>query len=60
MMVRPNLKVHPRMLTLVLQGERLGEDDVLPYWALEVSFHEADIFHPTTVVVVIKVFQLCA
>lgn len=55
-MVRSDLKVHPKMLTSILQRKGLGEADVLPYWKLEeVSFLQAGIFHPTAVVVLVKV-----
>ena len=54
-MVRSDLKVHPKMLTSILQGKGSGEAGGHPYWKLEeVSFLQAGIFHPTAVVVLEK------
>jgi len=59
--VRLDFKVHPKMLTSILQGRALGEADVRSYWKPEeVSFLLAGVFHPEAVVVPMKVTQLCA
>lgn len=32
LMVRSDLKAHPKMLASIFQGKGLGEADVFPYW----------------------------